>query len=178
MTDNSNKVQVIIIGDSQSMLEHRKNMTELLGIFAYMIKAHDKDSLDLYFATSADKRNEKTSSKLVRIVEKRRGSGDLGYTEMSVRLEQVLGDYTSKIQREAKMAVRTRGLNVYIFTDAVWTPLCDIVPSIDRMVKTLTTYQLPEKQVGLQFISFGNNLDGLARLRLVDNFLVSKPEFP
>jgi hypothetical protein len=157
---------------------HWDDMTELLGIIAYMIKSFDKDGIDLYFAQSNAKHNGDTSSKLVNIVERRKHEEDLGYTDMSVRLEQILGEYASKIQRQSWQSIITRGLNVYIFTDAVWTPLCDIVPAIDKMVGKLVALNLPEKQVGLQFISFGNDAESLKRLRLVDNYLVSKPKLP
>jgi hypothetical protein len=170
---------VIIIDDSESMRkDHWEDMTELLGIIAYMIKSYDKDGLDLYFAQSNAKHNADTSSKLVGIVEKRKHTEGLGYTDMSVRLEQILGEYASKIQSHKWQYTITRGLNVYIFTDAIWTPLCDIVPAIDRIVEILVDNKLPEKQVGLQFISFGGNAEGLKRLRLVDNYLVSKPKLP
>ena len=157
---------------------HWEDMTELLGIITYMIKSFDKDGLDLYFAHSNAKHNGDTSSKLVSIVKKRKHDKDLGYTDMSVRLEQILGEYAGKIQREWRQNVIPRGLNVYIFTDAIWTPLCDIVPAIDKMVETLVAHKLPEKQVGLQLISFGDDVEGLKRLKLVDNYLVSKPTLP
>jgi hypothetical protein len=157
---------------------HWEDMTELLGIMAYMIKSFDKDGIDLYFAQSNAKHNEDTSSKLVTIVEKRKHEEGLGYTDMSVRLEQILGEYASKIQRQSWQNIITRGLNLYIFTDAIWTPLCDIVPAIDKMVGKLVAFNLPEKQVGLQFISFGDDAECLIRLKLVDNYLVSKPKLP
>jgi hypothetical protein len=170
---------VIIIDDSESMRKHHwEDMTELLGIIAYMIKSYDKDGLDLYFAQSNTKHNGDTSSKLVGIVQKRKHAEGLGYTDMSVRLEQILGEYTGKIQSQKWQNIITRGLNVYIFTDAIWTPLCDIVPAIDKMVETLVTHKLPEKQVGLQFISFGDDAECLKRLKLVDSYLVSKPKLP
>jgi hypothetical protein len=46
------------------------------------------------------------------------------------------------------------------------------------MVETLVTHKLPEKQVGLQFISFGDDAECLKRLKLVDSYLVSKPKLP
>jgi hypothetical protein len=46
------------------------------------------------------------------------------------------------------------------------------------MVETLVALKLPEKQVGLQFISFGDDEEGLKRLKLVDNYLVLKPKLP
>ena len=89
---------VIIIDDSESMQKHYwGDMTELLGIIAYMIKPHDKDGLDLCFAQSNTKHNRDTSSKLVGIVQKRKHAEGLGYTDMSVRLEQILGEYAGKI---------------------------------------------------------------------------------
>lgn len=157
---------------------HWEDMTELLGIIAYMIKSYDKDGIDLYFAHSNARHNGDTSSKLVTIVEKRKHEEDLGYTDMSVRLEQILGEYANKLERHSRQSKATRGLNLYIFTDAVWTPLCDIVPAIDKMVGEMVALNLPEKQVGLQFISFGDDAECLKRLKLVDNYLVSKPKLP
>jgi hypothetical protein len=46
------------------------------------------------------------------------------------------------------------------------------------MVGKLVALKLPEKQVGLQFISFGDDAECLNRLKLVDNYLVSKPKLP
>lgn len=159
-------------------LDHWEDMTQLLGIIAYMIKSFDKDGLDLYFAQSGVKHHSDNSSKLVGIVEKRKVCKDLGFTDLSVRLERVLGEYAVKLERETRQGIATPGLSVYIFTDAIWTPLCDIVPAIDKMVRTLVKLQLPEKQVGLQFISFGTDTEGLTRLKLVDNYLVLKPSLP
>ncbi len=146
-------------------------MTELLGIIAYMIKTHDKNGLDMYFATSTSMYHEATSSKLVDIVRKKELCENMGWTDMSVPLEKVLGEYGNKIQREKRKGIPSRGLNVYIFTDALWISTCNIVPAIDKMVSELITHQLPEKQVGLQFISFGDDREGLDRLKLVDNCL-------
>ena len=121
---------------------HWEDMTELLSIIAYMIKPFDKDGLDLYFANSNAKHNRDTSSKLVSIIEKRKHDKDLGYTDMSLRLEQILSEYASRIRRESKQNIITRGLNVYIFTDAIWTPYFDVVPAIDKMVETLVAHEL------------------------------------
>lgn len=169
----------MIVDDSDSMREHWGDMTQLLGIIAYMIKPYDADGLDLYFASSKSKHHEKKSSKLVNILEQRsRRKGVWGDTNMSILLEEVLSGYGNKIRRERILHAKTRPLNVYIFTDANWTRQCDIVPPIDKMVKTLVQHGLPENQVGLQFISFGNDPESLRRLTLVDNYLVSMPTIP
>jgi hypothetical protein len=149
-------------------------MTELLSIIAYMIKPFDNDGLDLYFADSTAKQNGATSSKLVQFVAERTRE-DFGLTNMSFRLEQIQHEYTSKIRSDSEKGKSTRGLNVYIFTDARWLPSCDIVPAIDKMVGTLVANKLPEHHIGLQFVSFGNDVEGLKRLQLVDNYLVSRP---
>lgn len=154
------------------MRRHWPDMTELLGIIAYMIKHYDKDGLDFYFASSRTKYHGDTSSKIVSFVDqKRQCKNNWGHTDMSNPLEQVLGDYARKIRRERLIGGTTRGLNVYVFTDANWMPQCNIVPAIDEIVKTLVEHGLPEKQVGLQFISFGNHPECMGRLRLVDNYL-------
>jgi hypothetical protein len=154
------------------------DMTELLSIITYMIKSFDEDGLDLYFANSNVKYKVDTSKKIVGIVEKRKRDKDFGLTDMTFRLERILDEYARKLQLERWKNNPPRGLNVYIFTDARWTQFCDIVPAIDKMVETLVALKLPEKQVGLQFISFGDDEEGLKRLKLVDNYLVSKPKLP
>lgn len=62
-----------------------------------------------------------------------------------------------------------RSLNVYIFTDGIWQPECDLKPLIRRVVNKLKGNE-PYK-VGIQFISFGEDARGLESLETLDDFL-------
>lgn len=161
---------VFIIDDAESMRRHWPELTKVFGILAYMIKPHDKDGLDVCFTSSKTLSNEKHTSKLVAIIEKKMNEKDKGWRDISGTLESVLGGYARKLKTRTGVQ-NVRPLNVYILTDGCWTPSCDVVPAIDNIVNTLLELKLPEKQVGLQFISFGDDKDGLARLKLLDSYL-------
>ena len=87
---------------------------------------------------------------------------------MSASLDKILSKYAALLRQERENA---RELNVYIFTDGVWNPDCDVVPEIDKIVQTILELNLSQRKIGLQFISFGDDEDGLARLNLLDNCL-------
>jgi hypothetical protein len=55
-------------------------------------------------------------------------------------------------------------LRIYILTDAVWQPLSDPIEPITSFITTLKDSAFPQNQVGIQFISFGNDLDGIFKL--------------
>ncbi|CZR56655.1 uncharacterized protein PAC_06544 [Phialocephala subalpina] len=179
LNELASRDSVIIIDDSESMRKHWKDMTDLVSIIVYMLKHYDENGLDLYFASSRTKYHENTSTKIVNHLGQRESrKDDWGLTDMSSRLDQVLGDYGRMIKQKRRIDGTTRPLNVYVFTDANWTTQCNIVPAIDEMVMTLRETRLHEKHVGLQFISFGDDPACLGRLRLVDNHLVSMPDLP
>ena len=144
-------------------------VTQLFGILAYIIKSHDKDGLDLYFPLTKKPFHEKHSKRLVSTVEKNMDEKHKGPSDISYILERVLGDYARRLHGTRGQNVPQ--LNVYVFTDGRWTTSCNVVPAIDNVVRAMVEHNLPEKQVGLQFVSFGDDKDGLARLQLLDNCL-------
>lgn len=62
-----------------------------------------------------------------------------------------------------------RPLNLDIFTDAAWQPKSDPDAGIKNLVELLVQLRLEAaKQVGIQFISFGDNKANLEKLEHLD----------
>jgi len=151
---------------------HWPDVEKVFGILVYMSKTLDPNGLDLYFTQSREKFHEKHSTQLVAIARKRMATKEKGLSDMSTRLEHILEEYISSLKRGQRTGVgKVPHLSIYIFTDGIWTPSCDIVPIIKKTVMAMVGLGLSKKQVGLQFISFGNSADGLGRMRLVDDHL-------
>lgn len=153
------------------MRPYWKKVQDLFRILAYILKSMDKDGLDLYFTSSNKKYHHNHTTRLVEEVERRGEVKNRGSNDMSDRLEQILGEHGTAIKQASRAGRLPKALNVYVFTDGKWDPRSNIVPSIDTIVNLMHTLQVPEKNVGLQFIRFGDYEEGLKKLRLVDNYL-------
>ena len=177
MQPDVNNTQVFIVDDTLSMSPHWNDMASVFSILAYMVKTCDPDGIDLYFTMSPDKYHNRNSSPLVEIVEKR---GCQGSSNISFRLDSILSDYKSKLKDQyglrtshSRFAPKkdVRPLNLYIFTDGRWRPKCDPSSAIKNLVDLLVDLKLEATQVGIQFISFGDNKADLRRLEHLDDEL-------
>ena len=64
-----------------------------------------------------------------------------------------------------------RKLSLYVLTDAVWQRKTELQQVIQTLVELLTQHKLTNKQIGIQFIRFGNDEKGKARLQTLDSGL-------
>ena len=159
------------------MLRHWKEVKELLGLLAYMVKDSDPDGIELYFTISSDKYKAKTSTKLLDKLEKKSPGGT---SNIRWQMSQILREYQSKLRQERTSnsickKVRTprpvRPQNLYIFTDGVWQPGCDPTDIVKELVDCLREHQFHKEQFGIQFIRFGNDAEGIERLVHLDSGL-------
>ena len=184
------QLQAFVIDDSASMNPYWTDVRDLLDLLAYMVKRADPNRVDLCFAGSAVKHGEmKMTTSLLEIFDQKRPNGK---QDMSARLSSIVSEYQKDLAKInapkslfAKLRSKeTRPLSVYVFTDAVWQPVCHVSPVIKSLVSTLTQNNLHKQQVGIQFIRFGNQrigierLEDLDRLKLkgeVEMYVLSKP---
>lgn len=160
------------------MRDHWKEVQELFGVLAYMVKDSDPDGIELYFTISLDKHQEKHSTKLLEVIRKKKPKGS---SDMKIRLGGILQEYQSKLRGQSTQTTiwkplsrgpkPVRRLNVYVFTDGVWQPECDTEETIKFLVQTLVKLQVVREQVGIQFIRFGDNPEGIRRLNRLDSGL-------
>lgn len=157
------------------MRPHWKDVAQLLTVLSYMVKGLDRDGLDLHFTMSSRRMNEASSTKLVRHVERAHPGGA---SDIDLSLDRILNPYleqlmSNKAPRRNWLLPRNfaRPLNIYVLTDGVWLPDSDGTRSIKAFVAKLHELGIhnPAKQIGIQFIQFGNDRDGAKKLQHLDS---------
>jgi hypothetical protein len=148
-------------------------------VLAYLLKDSDPDGMDLLYTLSPEKQKSKKPD---RLREHLRTVSCGGRTDISLRLSAILREYAENLQVQAKpqrifgisrKKKQTRPMNLYIFTDAVWQPHCDAAKPVKTLIRKLDELGFPEYQVGIQFIQFGQNQEGINRLEHLDSGLES-----
>ena len=163
----------------QSYWSKARNLLDLLG---YLVKKYDRDGLDIYFTCPfREYLNVKTTTHLLAIFDENKPFGNDRVSDMSATLSNIVGKYQKVLAKihERKsisarvMSVRTRPLSLYVFTDAVWQPVCEVSPVIKSLVNTLNQQNLHKQQVGIQFIRFGDQPQYQSRLEALDRLKLS-----
>ncbi len=155
------------------MSMHWVEVQSLFGLLAYMVKNSDPDGIEVRFTKSNDQWKSKHTTKLLESLKKKSQNGTCN---MSSRLGSVLQEYQSKLDTggsrkfslRAPSAKAVRPLSVYVMTDGLWQPGCDLQPLVERMVNSLVKHDLPREQVGIQFIRFGHDVEAASRLNQLD----------
>ena len=166
-------VQIFLVDDSSSMQQYWQHVKTVVDILAYLVKEGDPDGSELYFTKSAKSVQSRMSSDLVNLVTKH---SPLGKTDISVRLGKILQDkqqalYDQNAPAGSSVPCKSaRPVTIYVLTDGVWEDGKDAKTPITNMIHALKKLRYDRKQVGIQFISFGQNKAGLARLQELDDF--------
>lgn len=156
------------------MRSHHDRVQSVLYVLGYLLKECDKDGMDMYFTVSLERCNSKNSSGLL---QNYRSAAHQGTSDLGSRLSTILHGYEEKLRhhkskRRSLFGSKTmKPMNVYILTDAVWQPLSNAAQPIKSMVETLGELHYPSKQVGIQFIHFGNDPACFRKLQRLDSGL-------
>ncbi|EPE29987.1 Protein kinase-like (PK-like) [Glarea lozoyensis ATCC 20868] len=168
---------VFILDDTWTMRKQWSNLTPVFGALAYMVKTVDPDGLDLHFTMSNRLFHGTQTSVLVNQV---RGHQCQGSSNMGHRLTTIMATYKAQLRdqynfRQGHLDDATkeyvRPVNYYIFTDGRWDPGCEPDSAIKELTELMVELDVEENQVGIQFISFGNDKAGLANLKRLDDDL-------
>jgi hypothetical protein len=160
------------------MEPHWKRLTKVFEALSYILKYVDPNGLDLSFTICSETlKKMKKTSKLINMV-KSRSENLKGTTDMKLRLTEILDTYQSELEKPKSFFGKPKPvlpMNLYILTNGVWEPNCDAAGPIKNLVSKLNKLDKGRVQVGIQFISFGNNLEALERLDNLDSGLGLKP---
>ena len=169
--------KIFIVDNSASMQAHRKEVFDVTSLLIYMLKLKDPDGLDLYFTQSTQKVHSGKSSKLSAAVYEAKFKG---MSDMRNRLSRILQEHKSKFSttsnptaqwyRKAGHPKAQKPLSFYILTDGLWQPN-DVGSVIENLVDEMRGKGLPKDHVGIQFIQFGEDEQGTARLSHLDHGL-------
>lgn len=159
------------------MKQHWDDVIALFWELAYIAKRLDNNGLEMYFTVSEDIKSFKHTKPAVSHLTSMRQST---YSNIDMRLGQILRKYQKSLepQKDWKRALGLKSesvkpLSLYIFTDAAWQG-CDAVAPIEAMIEKLGQLALPKEQVGIQFIRFGNDPNGIKKLEYLDSGLRKK----
>ena len=97
-----------------------------------------------------------------------------GLSDLYPRIHDIFSDYKKNLKRKSFLGTSSRRpMSLYILTDGNWQPQRDTEECIAELVKALEMSD--QYQVGIEFIRFGNDWGGRARLEHLDDGL--KEEF-
>lgn len=170
--------KVFLIDNSLSMKPHSGEVRDLFALLGYMVKSKDPDGIELHFTKSSERKDKaKNTGQLLRTLDT---VSYFGKSNIRLQLGEILQDYHTKLRDQnlprsmfdmVRPRRRARRQTVYIFTDGVWQPECDPSEMIEKLVKSLEQNHMEREQFGIQFIRFGNVLEGKNRLDRLDSGL-------
>ena len=170
------------------MTPHWEAMKELFHLLTYVVKQYDKNGVDLYFTVSRHDHNSTKSSELKSHLPHRPSAAAC---DMGARLGQILHGYSDKLRNQRNMSPprptsnsiffrkkkapidpeRLPELNVYVLTDGLWQEESDVKGPIAALVDTMVECKYPRRQVGIQFIRFGDDPKAIEMLKWLDDGL-------
>ena len=159
------------------MEAHRHDVHNVISLLTYMLKDSDPNGLDICFTQSKQKVNSGKSTKLSAAVSQVTYQG---ISDMRMRLSHILQEHKDRFGTPPTSSNRwyrrtispdaRKPLSFYILTDGRWQPN-DVGPVIRDLVNNMKSKDLPKEHVGIQFIRFGQDEQGVARLNNLDHGL-------
>ena len=160
------------------MKQYLPQVKEVMGVLLDILKQSESDrraEVDIHFTTDV---------RIIKRVKRKKEIFDVldtltatGVSNMEATLAHTLYDYLAKLDKvnrttllrllsPKKMA--SRGLNFYVLTDGMWQPNNDPARAIKPLKRHLEERNLPENQIGIQFIRFGHEKREIVLLKQLD----------
>ncbi|WWC92750.1 uncharacterized protein L201_007709 [Kwoniella dendrophila CBS 6074] len=169
---------VFLVDDSTSMAGERwSEARQALMEVAEIAARYDENGVDIYFLNS--KRVGKELKAAPEVEDLFRGLEPKGATPTGMRLESILREYMSKLER-SQTASPTSGtlsdasvkpMNLIVVTDGA--PTDDPESVLIACAKRLDRGEYPLSQVGVQFLQIGNDSEAREALQELDDGLSS-----
>jgi hypothetical protein len=155
------------------MAEHWPTVHKVFEALSYIVKEADKDGISLYFTISeTHEENAKRTSQLLSILDRVQTQENNSTSNIDLRLGKILDDYKNNLDSKMRWyKSETKPLSLYILTDGLWDSGSGGVEPIRNAALKLKDLQMNPHQIGIQFVTFGNDPDGWKRLRQLDDSL-------
>jgi len=156
------------------MLEHWSNVCKTFKALTYLVRETGEAKIDLHFTIS--RRCEKKARKskdllpIVQAMEDEIRSKD-STTDINFRLNEILEDYKRNLDNNHWWRSKPKPLSLFVLTDGIWEDEVTASEPIKNAVAKLEDLRKDKRQIGIQFISFGNDPEGLQRLEHLDDRL-------
>jgi hypothetical protein len=166
---------VFVIDDSRTMRDHRHAVMATAKALMYLVKDVKAGGIELRFASAPKKRHKATglfSTRTTKLVKKIGSQFDNCDAE-ACNMEQKLDSVVKAVVRKGRLT------NIIVFTDGVWQPGATaqgggVENTIKSVVENMKRQGMPRTDVTFQFVRFGDDKIGKARLTYLDNKLKSE----
>jgi hypothetical protein len=167
-----------LVDDSITMARHWPEVIRVFAALSYIVKASDHDGIELHFTIAPQVYRDKNTTQLLQSLESKKLEG---FTDINFRLNEILDRYRAKLPGNGTLKSSLRNktrpwklvppLSVYILTNGIWESKTNVEAPIVNLMRDLIDLRLPASQIGIQFISFGNDPKGIQRLQFLDSEL-------
>lgn len=160
-------------------------MIKAVDSLSYLFKELDPDGIDVTSTTAPDKRSRcSTSTKVTGVV----GTAFRDGREADCHIERALSVILKSVRENWPPTIRSartsvigtafrppplRPISIYIFTNGRWDNsedgACGAVLPIKTMIDKMKERDVGRTDVSLQFVRFGSDDRGIARLRILDD---------
>ena len=160
------------------MKPYRNEVKMVLELLWAMVSKHDPDGADLYITTDMKALKPRTDLRVLQELDSRpaRDSPDMRhcFAQIIEKYQNRFGtrNWTSRLLHWSDTPAKgPRKLSLYVLTNGVWQTKTDLRQVIRTLVDHLIQHKLTNKQIGIQFIRFGNDERGMQRLERLDSGL-------
>lgn len=167
---------VFLVDNAASMGQYKHQVRDVLELLSSLTERYDPNGLDLYFTTEP-KRNHKPNGnkKMLKIFDEHPAHSVIDMRECFASIMEPyraqFGQRNLFSKLRQKPSKGPRKISLYILTDGVWDPECDLVNEVKALVASLQKKEMPDKHVGIQFIRFGDDPKAIDRLEKLDSGL-------
>ncbi|KAI3575840.1 hypothetical protein IWW34DRAFT_630088 [Fusarium oxysporum f. sp. albedinis] len=154
--------QIILFDNFASMHIHRVKAIKTARVISYVAKEAGPDRMEVYAASETLRGPIKCNNS----TEVKAAIGKFKTVEGTCNLSKCLDDILNRVLTQEGFKPTT----IYILTDGLWGPGDDQVEfAIHRAISFLIKHQRPSHALMFQFVQFGDNLEGGARMRRLDD---------
>lgn len=160
--ETKGREHIFIVDDFTSMQPHMEKVKKTARVISYVTKLADRNGMEV-FAASETTMSPKICKHSIQV---ERAIGNFKTVRGTCRMRKCLDDILNRILVERPF----KPTSIYIFTDGVWEHGEDQVEfAVNRATQFLIKHGLPSSSIMFQFIQFGHNVEGAARMKRLDD---------
>ncbi|KAF4999923.1 hypothetical protein FGRMN_2161 [Fusarium graminum] len=170
ISENDGRDQIFLLDDFESMRTHRQKAMKTARVISYVAKEADNDDMEVYAASRVAKGpiTCRNSTEVETVI------GKFKTVHGTCNLRQCLDKILNRVLKKNCF----KPTSIYIFTDGIWELGDDHVKfAISRAIKFLIEHQLPSSALMFQFVQFGSDPLGEARMKSLDNECKKETEY-
>lgn len=160
---------MFLLDSSFSASRHWADIRGVFEALSFIVEDDDPDGVEVHFTTVPEaKKISKLSSDLATHARTVQPRGD---TNLEDNLKAILTEYENKLYLRSvgKLPSPVRPLSIYILTDGKWEGGGNPEVPMLGLAQSLKDYNLTRQQIGIEFITFGDDQGALLYMQNLDD---------